>query len=223
MPRRPTADYWIERIRSLKETEGLGPKAIAARLRGEDPDGSRGRPASEKTIARKLKDFQALTDEERRSYRLFGWPKSMLDGSLPWEASRPLLDLLRHLESTGGKRPSIRLAGWYWRVYNAVPDAGASILLDMARQLEAWTTSAPPTPAELVAFEAMVAYTPWRSAESLGIYKAAVKKREIPDWPHFDVRPRSDVSLGAAARTRPKTLSKSVDFALDLVHEDDDS
>jgi hypothetical protein len=218
MPRKPTAEYWVERIRTLNESQGLGPRAISARLREEDPDGARGRPMSEKTIARKLKEFHALPEAERRAYRLFAWPASMLDGSLPWEASGPLLELLRYLESTVGRRPSLRLAVWYWRAYHAVPDAGVGIQLDVARTLEAWGTIAPPTPQDLVAFEAMVAYAPWRSDAGYQAYRSAVKKRVIPDWPHFDVSPPPEPS--STPVIRPRSLSGSVDLALGLVDED---
>ena len=128
MPARRTAEHWVERIRALKATEDLGPKAIRGRLFEEDPEGRLGSPSSEKTIARILKDFGAASEEEKVQYRLFAWPQSMIEEVLPWESSRPLLGLLRYLQTIGAKRPSTRLAKWYWRVHLTAPDAPPSAL-----------------------------------------------------------------------------------------------
>lgn len=167
------SEYWVDRIRTLRESEKLAPRAIRRRLAAEDPDGSLHSPSSEKTIARKLREFEALSDEDRRSYRPFSWPASMLEGSLPWEASRPLIGLLRHLEARGGKRPSVRLAGWYWRAYKSVPEAEPHILLGIAKQLEAWSAGAPPpTAVELADFEAIALDLLRKSDDSAAVRSA---------------------------------------------------
>jgi hypothetical protein len=95
----------------------------------------------ERTVKRRVEEFQRLAPKKRSEYGRFQWPQTMLDNVLPWEASRTGLDLLRYyteqdraidawaatqglgprLEGEGWGRPSVREVRWLWRVQLAAP------------------------------------------------------------------------------------------------------
>lgn len=77
---------------------------------------------SKRSVRRIYQEFMGKPDLERRQYNLFRWPQAMQSEDLPWEATRPLLDLLRYLNDQGLERPTIHLAKWYHRVCLATPD-----------------------------------------------------------------------------------------------------
>jgi hypothetical protein len=142
----------------------------------------------ERTVKRRVEDFQKLAPEDRREYARFRWPQTMLDNVLPWEASRSGLDLLRHydeqdrandawaatqglgprVEGEGWGRPSVRAVRWLWWVRLAAPslDVRAAIRIAgyfyAAERDAAWGLER--DPAAMAAMEWALAYQPWRSA-----------------------------------------------------------
>lgn len=122
--------------------EGLLPGEVERRLRQwaadqskEDPDGPWESPnyraPSLRWIERQRQDWAAAESWERALASLFRWPRSMLEGGLPWEASEAALDLLAwHLKNTS-TRPTVLESRWFWRLRLARP----SMSVDQAAYL----------------------------------------------------------------------------------------
>src|SRR6266542_162514 len=90
----------------------------------------------ERTVKRRVDEFHKLQPAEKREYSRFRWPQTMIDGALPWEASRAGLDLLRYYEDQdrgndawaikeglgvrsageGWERPTVGAVKWLHRV-----------------------------------------------------------------------------------------------------------
>lgn len=135
---RPATDpFWVGRIRALKANEArdASPAAIARMLAEEGKRSGRDDyPTTGKTV-KKIVD--RTPPDELNSYRYFRWPQSMGTADLPWAASEALLALVRHFWQADRVRPTIRLATWYWRVYQSAPAAQAKELVDVAFDLAA--------------------------------------------------------------------------------------
>lgn len=122
---RPGPNYrWVREIRQIAAAnEGWGAGRIAAELAARAHEDKSGLPPEsecppQRTVGRILKEFRG-SDFDRRPYLEVYWPQTFEQMStLPWEASRPVLELLAHLAP---KRPTVRQAQWYWRVYLAGP------------------------------------------------------------------------------------------------------
>ena len=121
MPTPRTHPAWIERIKQLRADD---PKLTAHRIAqalhtealkpGSDlPDASL--VPSERTIGRVSLPEDA---HERALYERVYWPETFEHGALPWEASPVVLELIALMEP---KRPTVRLARWYWRVSLVAP------------------------------------------------------------------------------------------------------
>jgi len=76
----------------------------------------------ERTVSRHLQRWDHMTPEQRALYEYLFWPESM-GGSLPWEASHAVLELLnQHAERFGDdSRPRIRQGLWFWRISLGAP------------------------------------------------------------------------------------------------------
>ncbi|MBF8267734.1 MAG: hypothetical protein HW388_1242 [Dehalococcoidia bacterium] len=116
-----TDPYWIERIKSIKANNlSWGAGRILKEMQQEAArSGVEYQGPSEPTIRRKLRtEWDPLDKERKTQYLYFYWPESMMNGSLPWEASAAGLELLRHYPI---ERPYVRQVKWFWRVTQAMP------------------------------------------------------------------------------------------------------
>lgn len=111
----------------LGEDERAPAVQIQGRL-GREAEGSeeltriRDRIPSERTIERIRKEWRNdMTEAQRREYRPVCWPESFGIDDLPWEAGVAVLELIRHVDTVGERRPAVRVAKWFWRVTQAIP------------------------------------------------------------------------------------------------------
>lgn len=157
-----------------------------------------------------------MTEEEQGQYQFFRWPESMEMGLLPWEASSAALELMevhrsvdpekrlqeksgRPLESryTGWRRPSVRLARWFWHLTQAAPDLPVvseesefppymrlSGQYEIAVVLAKWEAGADAPQWLRDAIEWYLVSAPWRSPGRALEYAARVDRGQIPmlDW-----------------------------------------
>lgn len=191
-------DEWRPRIFSLKANEPrLGRKAIHQRLQELPiPLKEKAECPSERTVGRILDDWEDLSEEERLGYRLFSWPKSMEDGALPWEASQPILDLLRHLRPFG--RPVTRTVKWYWRVCLAAPDLDIGERLRIAGQFAGWEVLGDRRAEKIETIECYLAFAPWRSKESAQEYEAAIEAGHVRRMTMTSLEVSTEDSIGSA-------------------------
>ena len=198
-----------------------GPRAIWRQLQAEAKvmDERKllevGYPPSERSITRiRNTEWNPLPEAERRGYRELHWPETFQQGDLPWEASAAALELLnvcrkvdpfaRYLEARTEealgplgmhwwRRPSIRLARWYWHVTQAAPDlpavAARSFLSphsdilsrhDIAVVLAAWETRANAPQTLRDGIEMYLSFAPWRTPEHAIEYSDQVERGLIP-------------------------------------------
>ena len=132
--------YWEHKIVFLKvNNPNWGAERISTKIEKEAVRDQRDDCPSEATVRRVIKrSYNLVNNEERRKYRLFFWPESMLNGDLPWEASEPGIQLLRRLIVSVDKdtensfetrrsleliRPTVRQVEWLWHVNQAIPGA----------------------------------------------------------------------------------------------------
>lgn len=139
MPRPKTAIRYQERIATLAE-EGYRAAPIFRMVKEEAEKKGRDDYPSERTVRRIFEEHKDKPPDERRQHALFRWPDAMMLGDLPWEATRPMLDLLAFMDSVGDGRPTVQQATWYWRVYLADPSqdplcilVNAALLLELDR------------------------------------------------------------------------------------------
>lgn len=182
MPNLKVDQHWIERVRSLAANEQRGAKHIRGVLEREAL--AEGLPLgdvpSERTIGRELSKFRGLDRTAQNEYLSAHWPESFEQGSLPWEAATPVLDLIRHTIEAVAPRPSIRLARCFWHVSQAAPGECIEKRLALARQLSLW--KALPHDENIRGAEAYLAYTPWHSAAAAGAYSQAVQAGRIEEF-----------------------------------------
>ncbi len=76
-----------------------------------------------------VKRYSKLTEDEKKEYAVFRWPGAMEVDSLPWEATRAALDLVKHCHRWGLGRPTVRQVKWYWRVCLATPELDEAAVL----------------------------------------------------------------------------------------------
>src|SRR5262249_8837068 len=124
---RPKTDpRWVHEIRGIYKNGEFNARAVVSVLKKRQSLGlvPAGTVPGQRTVARLIKDFERLSLEEQQQYEFFSWPRSMLGGSLPWDASKAALDLLRyHAESRlDNDLPTVREVKWFCRVTQARPD-----------------------------------------------------------------------------------------------------
>jgi hypothetical protein len=113
-------------VREIAENEPQrSPREIFERLEREAETLGRDDAPSKRTIGRIRAEHKAVPEMERVAYRYVYWPEAMERGSLPWEASAAVFELLRYCAAQG-RRPTVREAFWYWRATLAAPDAPAA-------------------------------------------------------------------------------------------------
>jgi hypothetical protein len=131
-------DFWKEQLLGLKSNSpDWGAVRLYAALNQEAAKLGRTDAPSQGWISQWLrKEWPLVTDAQRRDYRSFYWPESMIRGDLPWEASIAALELLLFLDCNGVReRPPIRLVKWYWYVQTASPDMSRAVILNIAVKL----------------------------------------------------------------------------------------
>jgi len=180
----------------------MSARAIAGVLHRQPiPVGAPKQRPGQRTIGRTIKEFEGKSAEEKRLRDYFSWPKSMLDGALPWEASRAALDLMRfNVESGYSPRseqvPVISEVRWFWRVTQAIPDADIKTRVWIATWLHFIETFYGDAEMlflkeadSMAALQWILAFQTWRSEDDRHSYEAAVTKgaplthsQEAADW-----------------------------------------
>ena len=178
-----TGEEWEDQIIALKVNN---PKWGAGRILHELEAG----PAhaevpylgpSEPTIRRIIKRrLDVMTEHARNQYRYLYWPESFERNELPWEAARPLLDLLAAELHENRPRPTLRVCTWYWRLCQAVPDFEPLRLVGIAKQFAVAEVGG--TSKEKVArvAEGWLAFAPWTN-EGINPYREAIRNNIIPN------------------------------------------
>ncbi len=180
MPRPKTDRLWVDRIRSMIEDDPKLSSLRILRLLEQEAGGRfEYQGPSDKTIRRIKREYLDLPEEERRRYGRFCWPESMENGSLPWEAARAALDLMRHWGPPN--RPPIRLVRWFWRVSQAAPDAPFGSRLNLARQLAIWEVQGERETGYLEGIEWYLAFTAWRCEEDAKAYRQVTERLGLPN------------------------------------------
>ena len=138
------------------------------------------------SIAKYSKEYDDLPQKKKNLDAPFEWHR--LDKcDLPWEASKFLLDMWVDYQTINGmlqkeyEQPpaapvSVRLAQWWWRVHQAVPDGVANLDIDIwAKEfvrLELYEDVLG-KPQDMSGLWAYLAYRPWENADALEIYTHA--------------------------------------------------
>ena len=183
MPMPKTDHMWVERIRAYSTINpGHGPKRIHAALtERQDRQGQNTADVpSERTIGRIIADFRKLPEEQRNEYRLARWPDSCVDGTLPWEAGAALLEILRHRSTRREVPASNRVALWFWRLTQSVPDLDVMCRDILAQQCVIWEVI--PDELNISAARGWLIHAPWRSAEHDAEYAKAIDRKETTEY-----------------------------------------
>ena len=212
MPRPPTPQRWVDRVRVIAANEPrLGPGPIFRRLEEEGGKEGLNDYPSLRTIGRILRDFKDRPDAEKAPYRYFYWPETMERGELPWEASAAALEFLRYCTTPiefefidfttpdeRHARPLTRTVKWYWRASLAAPDAPAYRKVILAEIFAAYELAG--WPAESArGLELLLAFRPWRSPENrdalraAGYYEDASQKALLRSFGAMDKRDLADI------------------------------
>jgi hypothetical protein len=139
---------------------------------------------AERTVKRRVGEFQKLPKIERSLNVRFKWPDSMQNGTVPWEASHEALGLLRWRDESGLGRPTNREAIWYWRLWRASPSITAerastmAALLSVVEFLEG--AGGDVVERHLEPIEWQLAYEPWGNAANAEAYVGAVERAREP-------------------------------------------
>lgn len=196
---------WIDVIREIAENEpSMSAAAIGVRLsmpsiRATVPHDA-GEPPTERTVQRILRSHQMSPDGERKQYRYVTWPKTFIDGLLPRESTRTVLDEVARWHRSEGRRITVRWARWYWLLCEAtgeeVPLRDRELRTQIAftaGALSAMEVLGGPSSESLQAVEAWLAYRGW-STEQEGLtageiaYIEAVNQDRSLDWvPLFNI------------------------------------
>ncbi len=157
-------EYWIDKICTLAANRPDLSGAGIHRLLEEHSNKAPTSVPNARTVG-EIK--RRLTPAEAKAYRYFTWPQTMLEGELPWEASRAALDLLRYRQDKENPLPLVWEVKWFWRVTLASPDAPmkkrAALAMELALK-EKHTASLPEQGLTLIQWQ--LAYQPWRSPEN---------------------------------------------------------
>ena len=135
---------------------------------------------SERTVRRRALEFQKrLAQPSHAQNRRFDWPESMMSSTLPWEASRAALDLLKYRDEQGLGRPTNREAKFFWRIRQASPaieDSRASTLAALLAVAEFFMEINPTAVMRLDWLKWALAYQPWLSSEAAATYEQATTR-----------------------------------------------
>jgi hypothetical protein len=133
---------------------------------------------SERTVRRRALEFQKRLPRlgtPAQNWR-FSWPDSMLSVTLPWEASRAALDLLKYRDEHGLDLPTNREAKFFWHIRQASPtidDAHASTRAALLAVVEFFMEVDRTAVVQLDWLMWALAYQPWLSPEGAAAYERA--------------------------------------------------
>lgn len=118
--------------------EGKGSTEITREIKAKADDGP-----DLRTVQRWRNDYGELDPDSKTGFQWVRWPKSFELGALPWEASAAVRELFLLTNGDEGvpfdqelKRPTVRLARWFWRVTMARPDMSIEARLNLARVMD---------------------------------------------------------------------------------------
>jgi hypothetical protein len=136
---------------------------------------------SERTVRRRALEFQKRLARlgTQAQNRRFSWPESMLSGTVPWEASRAALDLLKYRDEHSRDLPTNREARFFWRIRQASPaldDGRASTLAALLAVVEFFTEIDETAVVQLDWLQWVLAYQPWLSPERAAGYEWATTR-----------------------------------------------
>ena len=141
---------------------------------------------SERTIARIKKEFLNRTVDQRRPYSYLHWPESMLDGSLPWESSSAMCELLNcYRRWDYGLRPTILVSQWFWWLTLAAPGLNSEKRFKYARCCAFLDASK--LEGGFRGMEAYLMLTPWHSKAAHELWRKLVDEGKIPDVPRTEL------------------------------------
>jgi hypothetical protein len=137
MTRERLSQDWIDRMYFIFENEPRTPDyVIAEQMKSFATEWGRNDYPKLRTIQKYRQAYRASEPEVKAQYRLFQWPESMIQGDLPWEASRASLELRAFLDVLGIRTsPPLSLVKWFWRVTLADPQARIDLRLSAAAGL----------------------------------------------------------------------------------------
>jgi hypothetical protein len=185
MPRPKTDEQYRLRVATLAE-EGWRPGPIFREIeRGAQEDGRADYP-SDRTVRRLYEEWMALPESHRRQQARFRWPASMEEGTLPWEASRSALDLVRYCDDRGLDPPTVAEARWFWRLQVAAPAQPQDESVRFAKKLafiEYARTANLRADISLPDLEWQLAYEPWKDEDHANAYSQAATRHSLPDYP----------------------------------------
>ena len=83
-----------------------------------------------RTIDKMKAEYRSLGQQAQAQYRRIQWPDSFGTSDLPWEAAGPLYRAMdESQDALGGPwEPTTSEAVWFWRIYQARPDASSEHL-----------------------------------------------------------------------------------------------
>jgi hypothetical protein len=187
LARPPTPIEWVQWAETFF-SEGMGPTRATEALARKAMELGREDPPGKRTVERLYRQWKAKSEEAQRESAFFRWPHSMLEGTIPWEASGAALELLAYWDECGRGRPTNRVVLWYYRLLLACPDlhlsfTGPGQMADIvAAELATWDYDRQAGGSfELFGgFEWGLAYKPWRSKEKDDAYQAARSREQEP-------------------------------------------
>jgi hypothetical protein len=175
MPRPKTDTWYVEQVATLA-AEGERPPTIFRRIQETAERAGRNDYPSERTVRRLYEAHKSEPIQLQKEAAFFRWPATMVEGLLPWQASRAALDLVRFRDEHGAGRPTVREAKWYWRVVTAAPEidpqeAAAAAAFFTTREFAETMGRADDIDAE--PGEWRLVYQPWRSKRDASAYQKA--------------------------------------------------
>ena len=173
-PRYSQYDLFIAKLAAESSSAAEVARKFAQLAAGE---GWQGIP-SERTVRRRALGFQKRLARlgTQAQNRRFSWPESMMSVTLPWEASRAALDLLRYRDEHSLDLPTNREARFFWRIRQASPaieDARASTLAALLAVAEFFMEIDDTAVVQLDWLQWALAYQPWLNPEAAAAYERA--------------------------------------------------
>jgi hypothetical protein len=186
---RPRTDAWYRAQVATLAAEGhKGPSII--RLIQEDAElHKRDDLPSDRKIYELLQEWRNLPAEERSQQGLFRWPDAMINDSLPWEAGRAGLDLLRWHDRLGVRRPTIRHVKWFWRLTLAAPGIPLPEANYVSAALAAneYLENTGSNQLQIADLDRRLAYQPWKGERELATYREASMQNGISPTDTWDI------------------------------------
>jgi hypothetical protein len=175
---------WYEQRLAIHIEEHRKPAVIARILEEEAKESGRNDWPSLRTVQRMYNRYITLPEVVRRHNALVRWPETWLAGTLPWESSQAILELLRYRDQRQVERPTVRVALWFWRVSLAAPSEHIDHRASFANFLstfEIFRDFGYSEPAvDPRSLEWYLAYRPWLGDDEAKEYETAVTRGYDP-------------------------------------------